>query len=190
MTEQLTADDFDIPDTEPDEWSLDDKLSNPPKLVAPQVPDRETPTGNWVTELAFETALGYYSPDQLMQQFDLRPSVFEKVQSLPDFQRAVAGYQREIDDEGIAFKLRARRSAALLLDELTFMAFDSNLDAKDRLKAIEMVAKYAGFGVDSTKNEEGTKIIIQTNLNLNNKGSEKGVYTIDIPHDTPLEAPE
>lgn len=187
-----------IDDAEMSEW-LDDQPEEEPKSISDLLnTKRETPnplvatthgehgTGNWVTELAFEVALGYYPPADLAAQYNLSMATYDKVTQVPDFKRAVQAYQREIDDEGIAFKLRARRSAALLLDELTTMAFDRNVDAKDRLKAIELMCKYAGFGLESKPGEEGTKIVINTNLALNNGSVEKGVYTLSIP-DTAIE---
>lgn len=102
----------------------------------------------------------------------------------PAFRRAVADYRREIDDEGIAFRLRARKGAEAILSELFAISFDQSLDAKDRLKAMEMLCKYAGFETNKQPGENGVKLQIYTNLSLN--GADTGqTYTIEIPSTPP-----
>lgn len=133
---------------------------------------------NWVQELAFEVALGYFTPEELRTKFDLSESHLAHIQGLPAFKKAVGDYRREIDDEGIAFRLRARKAAEDIIEELYAMAFTQTIDAKDRLKAMEMLCKYAGFETAKTEGSDGVKLQIYTNLNFG--GAEK-TYTIEIP---------
>lgn len=137
---------------------------------------------NWVQELAFEVALGYFTPEDLQLKYDLTPDQYAHVTALPSFRKASADYRREIDDEGIAFKLRARKAAEDILEELHAMAFDQRLDAKDRLKAMEMVCKYAGFEAQRVDDGGGVKLQIFTNLDLNGASSGQ-TYTIEVPND-------
>jgi|AntDeeMinimDraft_6_1070357.scaffolds.fasta_scaffold09301_3 hypothetical protein len=140
---------------------------------------------NWAEELAFEVALEYFTPEDLQLKYDLPPDQYEHVTALPSFRKAVSEYRREIDDEGIAFRLRARRCADDILVEVYAMAFDEKLDAKDRLKAAEMICRYAGFETAKTDGEGGVKLQIYTNLNLSSSTPDQ-TYTIEIPNDNQL----
>lgn len=139
---------------------------------------------NWTHELAFEVALGYFTPEDLQLKYDLSPEQYDRVTNLPAFRRASADYRREIDDEGIAFKLRARKAAEDILDELHHMAFNQVLDAKDRLKAMEMLCRYAGFETQKQEDGNGVKLQIVTNLALGGGGSTGQTYEIEVPYDT------
>lgn len=139
-------------------------------------------TDNWVQELAFEVALGYFAPEDLQLKYDLTPAQYAHVTSLPAFRKASADYRREIDDEGIAFRLRARKAAEDVLAELHAMAFDQRVDARDRLKAMEMLCKYAGFESRREEGDGGIKLQIVTNLDMGSAPSR--TYTIEVPNDS------
>ena len=139
-------------------------------------------TSNWVEEMAFEVALGYFTPEDLQLKYDLTESHYNHITTLPAFKKATADYRREIDDEGIAFRLRARKCAEDILEELYSMAFDQTLDAKDRLKAMEMMCKYAGFETHKQEGDGGVKLQIFTNLNLNGNAPQQ-TYTIEVPYE-------
>jgi hypothetical protein len=153
-----------------------------PQAQIPKPLDLGEATGNWATELAFEMALGYFSPEDLQIRFGLDDATFQKIQTDAAFKRSVLSYKKEIDDEGIAFKLRARKAAELVLEELTVIAFDAATDTSDRLKAMEMLARYAGFDMKNQKGEDGgVRVIIQTNLGLSSPLEGRGEYTIAVP---------
>lgn len=142
-------------------------------------PSLPNPVGNWVQELAFEVALEYFAPEDLMLKFDLSQRQYEHVTGLPAFRKTVSDYRREIDDEGIAFRLRARKAAEDVLSELHAMAFDQTIEAKDRLKAIELICRYAGFEMKKEDDGGGIKLQIYTNLNMRNDPGQ--TYTIEVP---------
>lgn len=142
----------------------------------PQLPN---PVGNWVQELAFEVALEYFAPEDLMLKFDLTRSQYERIVTTPAFRKVVGDYRKEIDDEGIAFRLRARKAAEDVLSELHAMAFNQAIDAKDRLKAIELICRYAGFEMKKEDADGGIKLQIYTNLNMKNDPGQ--TYTIEVP---------
>lgn len=148
----------------------------------PQPPEIGFATGNWATELAFEQALGYYSPEELRTRFDLTEEQYRVVTENDAFKKTMLSYKKEIDDEGIAFKLRARKAAELVLEELTTIAFDTLQDASDRIKAIEKICEYAGLGAKQQKDGDGgIRVVIQTNLGLSSPIEGRGEYTIAIP---------
>lgn len=137
---------------------------------------------NWVEELAFEVALEYFAPEDLQLKFELSPQRYQRITSVPEFKRAVADYRREIDDEGIAFKLRARKCAELMLEEIHEMAFDQRVDAKTRLEAMKTMCHYAGYDMKTAEDGGGIKVQIISNLSLNDQNPQ-GVYTIEMPQE-------
>lgn len=157
--------------------------TQPEHELEPRKAPAISPTAdNWVQSLAFETALEYFTPQELQRKFELTPEAFQKITQVDAFQRAVADYRREIDDEGIAFRLRARKAAEQILSELYEMAFDQTIDAKDRLKAMEMMCRYAGFESQAKDGGGGgLKLQIYTNLNLGQ--DQQSTYTIEIPQE-------
>lgn len=110
---------------------------------------------NWVADLAFEVALGYYSPEELQLRFDLTDVQYASAQRLPEFQKAVSAYRREIDEAGTEFKLKARKLASELLPELAVIAADEEASHKDRIEAIREMCKLAGYGKEDAKQPNG-----------------------------------
>lgn len=109
-------------------------------MTTPAQPD------NWIDELAFEVALGYYTPEELSVQYDLSPAKLQFVQENPLFQRAVQKYRREIDESGQEFKFKARKLASILLPEVAAIAADETASHSDRIKAFAELARMAGYG--------------------------------------------
>lgn len=122
---------------------------------------------NWVSDLAFEVALGYYTPEELQIKFDLSDTDLDAAQRLPQFQRAVTNYRREIDEDGTEFKLKARKLASELLPELATIAADGQASHKDRIDAIREMAKLAGYGKEDAKSPNGAEGF-QVNITFNN----------------------
>ena len=110
---------------------------------------------NWVADLAFEVALGYYSPEELQLKFDLSEEQYDQVQRTPAFEKAVAHYRREIDEDGTEFKLKARKLASTLLPELGEIAADPSASHSDRISAIREMCRLAGYGKEETAQNPG-----------------------------------
>lgn len=100
---------------------------------------------NWLADLAFEVALGYFTPDELQTRFDLTPTAFDQTLRTPAFTRAVQVFKRQIDEEGQEFKIKARKMASESLDVLFAIAANDMADQSDRIKAVEALCRYAGF---------------------------------------------
>ena len=115
---------------------------------------------NWIADLAFETALGYYSPEELQLKYELSSQRFAILQNTKTFKQAVQAYRREIDEAGEHFKLKARRMASEVLDVLFELAGDPNTSSGDRIKAVDHLCKYAGFDKEQ-ENDASTGITIQ-----------------------------
>ncbi|HMA78456.1 MAG TPA: hypothetical protein VKP88_05010 [Candidatus Paceibacterota bacterium] len=115
---------------------MDLKKHNPPEPVPAQ-------PSNWLQELAYDIALEYHPPDELRDKYDLAQDDYERVcQSVP-VKRAVASYKRMIDEETTQARLKTKRLASTLIEEVGAIALDRTLDPAVRLRAIEDVCKYA-----------------------------------------------
>lgn len=107
---------------------------------APPVPVKPS---DWLQELAYEVALKYHPPEELQNQFSLSVDEYEQVTSTPHFRRAVSSYMRIIDEDAKQAKLKVKRLASTLVEEVAKMAIDTSLDPAVRLRAIENMCRYA-----------------------------------------------
>ena len=130
------------------------------------LPDTTPRKEDWLAELAFEVALGYYTPEDLQVKYDLTLEQFSKIKRLPQFKRAVQVFKRQIDEEGQQFRVKARKMATETLDVLFNLAADDEAANSDRIRAVEALCRYAGFekGVaDSAQGNQGFTVNIQIN---------------------------
>ena len=116
--------------------SMDVKKHNPPDPVPAQ-------PSNWLQELAYDIALEYHPPDELRDKYDLSQDDYERVCNSVPVKRAVASYKRMIDEETTQARLKTKRLASTLIEEVGAIALDRTLDPAVRLRAIEDVCKYA-----------------------------------------------
>jgi len=107
---------------------------------APPVPAKPA---DWLHELAYEVALKYHPPEELQLQFSLSPEDYERIVAAPHFQRAVSAYMRYIDEDAKQAKLKVKRLASTLVEEVARIAMDPTLDPAVRLRAIENMCRYA-----------------------------------------------
>lgn len=130
------------------------------------LPDTTPRKEDWLAELAFEVALGYYTPEDLQVKYDLTLEQYSKIKRLPQFKRAVQVFKRQIDEEGQQFRVKARKMATETLDVLFNLAADDEAANLDRIRAVEALCRYAGFekGVaDSAQGNQGFTVNIQIN---------------------------
>lgn len=140
---------------------MDLKKHNPPEPVPAQ-------PSNWLQELAYDIALEYHPPEELKAKYDLAEDDFERVCNSVPVRRAVASYRRMIDEETTQARLKTKRLASALIEEVGAMAMDRTLDPAVRLRAIEDICKYAELEKppkqdDSASSQSPFMINIQVN---------------------------
>lgn len=112
------------------------KTHTPP----PPVPVKPS---SWLQELAYDIALEYHTPEEVRDKYGLSEPDYDRIlQSVP-VKRAISAYRRMIDEETTQARLKTKRLASLLIEELGAMAMDRSMDPATRLKAIEAVCRYA-----------------------------------------------
>jgi len=130
--------------------------------MAEQLP---SPSSHWLADLAFETALGYFTPEELCIKHNLTPERYAVIQATTDFKKAVQLYRRQIDEEGQQFRVKARRMASEVLDVLFFIAADSTASCSDRIAAVTALCKYAGF--DKGAEASTSNVAFAVNIRIN-----------------------
>ena len=119
---------------------------------------------NWVADLAFETALGYFTPEELELKFSLTSERRRLIEASVDFQRAVALYRREIDETGEEFRLKVRKLASALLPELAAIVSDDSQSASDRISAYKEIARLSGYGREEAPGQGSPTFALQINF--------------------------
>lgn len=120
---------------------------------------------HWMEELAFESALGYYTPEELRVKYDLSLERFVVITSTKVFKKAKNAYKRQIDEEGQQFRIKARKMATECLDVLFQIAGDEREATNDRISAVQSLCRYAGMekGVEATQGNNAFVVNIQVN---------------------------
>lgn len=120
---------------------------------------------HWLTDLAFETALQYFTPEELCVKYDISEQRYEMLQASKEFRQAVQMYRRQIDEEGQQFRVKARRIASEVLDVLFSIAADETAAAGDRINAVNALCRYAGFdkGAEAASGNNAFTVNIQVN---------------------------
>ena len=115
----------------------------------------------WIYDLAFEVALGYFDEGDLKLKFDISDKQLTALKGSDDFRKAVTDFRRQIDDAGDAFRLRAKKAAELALDVTNRIVHDDSVDAATRIKAVDQLVRYAGWGKEDGA-DKGVTINIKT----------------------------
>lgn len=131
----------------------------------------------FVQALAFDVATGFFEKEELAVKYDLTLEDLAFITEQTAFKKAVVRQRFELDDDGSAFRRRAR---ALANDALTVwhtIAEDEDLSATHRIKAAEKLVDAASFKYMRPSKDGGAsvpQIVINTNLALG--GESPGRY--------------
>ena len=119
---------------------------------------------NWVHDLAFEVALGYFSPEELQRKFELSEEQYAEVQAFESFQQAVQTYRRQIDEDGTEFKLKARKLASETLPVLAQIAADPAAAQTDRINAVKELCRLSGYMQEKQDSGGGSGFSVTINV--------------------------
>ena len=128
------------------------------------VPEETSPPGSPpfdAAKIAFEVALGYYTPAEISQKFGIAAEHMQALCASPPFQQAVLAYRREIDEAGTTFRVRARKLVSVVLDDLGTIATNDSVDPSDRINAIRELARYAGYANEQPQSQTNSQFNIQ-----------------------------
>lgn len=100
---------------------------------------------NWPAQLAFETARGFYTREEILSQLPVEREVALMTMDLPEFATAVAEYKRELMADVSPLRMKVKRMLWEGVDNLSVIARDPLVAAADRISAIREMAKLAGL---------------------------------------------
>lgn len=133
-------------------------------------------------KLVFDLALGFHDDDALCRLYNINKSVLEEIREKPLVQTMLDRQKKEVVESGERFRTISKQVITELLEEVAVIAMDRRLDPGARLRAMEMLARFAGFDGNQAK---GPGTIIQINTNLGGAEAVKndtpsGEYIIDV----------
>lgn len=139
-----------------------DHLSHTPAPPVPAQPD------SWLNELAYDTALQYHNPEELQLKYSLDADEYQSIVASPMFKRAVSAYQKLVDEDAKQARLKVKRLASVLVEEVARMAMDRTQEPAIRLRAIENICRYAELDKPSTNpNEQANASPFTINIQIN-----------------------
>lgn len=125
------------------------------------VPNQVSP---WPPKMTFDLALGD-SPETVCERYQITPEQYDRYIYHPAFRREVSEHQREIRENGVTFKEKAKVQAEMYLQDLDDLVTDTRVSPAVRLDAIKSVVKWAGF--EPTKDANQTTNVPQFNIQIN-----------------------
>lgn len=115
-------------------------------------------------KFAFEVALKYEPLHLTMERFGVEPEQMQMLMRFRPFLLAVKNFQREIAEQGITFKAKARLLSEDLLETTYLMVRDAEIPASVRMDGIKSVVRWAELDGDARREAQGTQFNIQINL--------------------------
>lgn len=128
-------------------------------------------------DLAFEIVLGYFSREAICLKFGIDDDTLATLEDDPGFRVKLLDQSRKIDERGDGFRLQARQHIEDSLASLKAMANDKDAAKGVRMKAIELLAKYAGYDGESGA-AAGITLQIKTNLDVGGSALSGNSYVI------------
>lgn len=114
-------------------------------------------------KLAFDVALAYDTDEDICLQHNIPVQTLQTIKANPVFRQAVLAAEREITETGKEFKLKARKLASEVLEELANIALEPDAAHADRISAIKELTRLAGYQKDTDANT-GNSFQVQINL--------------------------
>lgn len=135
-----------------------------------------------MTALVTDIALGFYDDDALCRIHDMTPDRLAQFRAHPVIRRMLDQQKRELIESGRKFRTIAKQLASEILQEAAVIAMDPTLAPADRLRAMEMIARFAGLD----KQEGGPQVVINLSTNLGDPiqdARQSGEYAISVNSD-------
>jgi len=119
----------------------------------------------WNPRLAFDVALGE-DPHVLCERYALTPDALDALFCTTAFRREVADHQKQIREDGVTFRQKAKVQAEMYLEVLDQLVNDMDVSPATRLDAIKSTIKWADLEpkVDKAAQSSMPQFNIQINL--------------------------
>ena len=118
-------------------------LRTAPQLLAPAEP--------WPPKLAFDLALGIDTPELICDQYGLSENEFLAILNNPTFRKELAQHHKDLRENGITFKTKAKLQAEEYLGVLHEIIMSPDTAASVKTGAIKDIVKWAGYEPKESK---------------------------------------
>lgn len=98
----------------------------------------------WSTQMVLDVAIGT-SVDAILDAYNLQFHEYERLKGDVQFMAQVAKMRKELEKEGVTFRLKAQMQAEHYLTTSWDMVKDSEVDPKVRADLIKSTVRWAGF---------------------------------------------
>lgn len=114
--------------------------------------------------IAFGLALEIHSPEEICQQFNLSPDDYNALACNPEFGKTVDLYKRELQENGVTYRSKAKLQAEMLLDTSWKLIHAVSTPAAVKADLIKWTAKMGDLEPKSSKGEDVPTFALQINL--------------------------
>jgi hypothetical protein len=120
-------------------------INTPEQLIQLDNPVSKTSKPAWDKQLLVDVAIGT-SEMEILEAYDLQAHQLREILEDSTFLVALATLKKELDKDGMSFRLKCQLQAEAMLEENWMLAHDrENVPAETRRKAIADTVRWAGF---------------------------------------------
>lgn len=157
-----------------------DGAEQPNPLFYPPEPCENPARKGWPASLVVDMALGGASDEAICSAYELQQHELDNLREDPAFLIQVAAVEKEIQKEGVSFRMKARLQAEELLMTSWGLIHSPATPASVKAGLIKDTVRWAGW--DAPAQEAGAgRGGFSVNIVLNNTGGSPTGITIDQP---------
>ena len=150
---------------------LDSDFEDLPAQSSPDQPIIFTPikreaVNRWDPRLVLDLALGVEDLDTVLPRYNLTFDDYETLAHSPIFRRELALTIRDVRENGLPFKAKARVQAEAYLEVLDDLVYSDGTPASTRLEAIKSTVAWGGL-IPKESKEENQGNATQINVSIN-----------------------
>ena len=117
-------------------------------------------------KIEFEVAMKYEPLATVMERYDVTLEHMMLLKTHKPFLLAVKQFQREIQEQGITFKMKAKMLAEDLIDTAYLMSKDLTTPASVRMDGIKNIVRWAELEPQKNKEDTGSMPTFAIQINL------------------------
>ena len=134
--------------------------------VTAPAPIKREAVNRWDPRLILDLALGVEDLDSVLPRYSLTTDDYEPLAHSPIFRRELALTIRDVRENGLPFKAKARVQAEAYLEVLDELVYSDGTPASTRLEAIKSTVAWGGLIPKESKEDSQTNAT-QINVSIN-----------------------
>lgn len=128
-------------------------------------PAEKDHAAEWDVNLVLDVALGV-DDDTLCEVYELQYPQLKRIKAMDSFNSQVEGMKKELQKDGMSFRIKARLQAEEYLRTTFEMIHNPDIDPKVRKDLIEATVRWAGLDKPKTEDEGGKGSGFSVTINL------------------------